>query len=87
MSDKSSALANWNRAVKPNARDFNTFRDNATWNEIKDNFLSTLKHQNLAHLVDATHVIVDSEHDEAQREFLHKAITDQFLHRKAKQIV
>jgi len=51
MSSKSQGLQNWNRSVKPNARDFKTYRDSTTWNDWKDGFLITVQSQNLTHLI------------------------------------
>ena len=87
MTSSSKGLQNWNKTIKPNARDFKTYRDSATWIEWKDGFLITLQSQNLMHLIDPNHVIIDQELDEAQRAFLHKVMMDQMIHHSAKQIV
>ena len=87
MTSASKGLQNWNKTIKPNARDFKTFRDSATWIEWKDGFLITLQSQNLTHLIDPNYVIIDQELDKAQSGFLYKVMMDQMIHHSAKQIV
>jgi len=52
MVSKNKGLVNWNKLVKPNARDFKPFCESDNWVEHKDHFLVTLEAQNLTHLTD-----------------------------------
>jgi len=87
MTAKSEGLSNWNKSIKPNARDFKPFREMNLWIENKESFLVTLEAQNLTHLVEKNPVIHDDDLDGAQRKFLFKVIKDNFLHHEAKSIV
>jgi len=83
---KNESLSNWNKMVKPSARDYKPFREANNWVEYKDGFVVTLEAQNLTHLIDPMHPIVDAETDEAQRKFLYKAMKHSCLHHEAKLI-
>jgi len=87
MTAKSEGLSNWNKSIKPNARDFKPFREMNLWVEHKESFLVTLEAQNLTHLVEKNRVIHDDDLDKAQRKFLFKVMKDIFLHHEAKSIV
>jgi len=50
-------LLDWNKLVKPSARDFKPFREANGWVDHKDVFVIALEPQNLAHLVDSSHVV------------------------------
>jgi len=84
---KNKSLSNWNKMVKPSARDYKPFREANNWVEYKDGFVVTLEAQNLTHLIDPTHPIVDEETDEAKQKFLCKVMKDSLLHHEAKSIV
>ena len=84
---KNESLSNWNKMVKPSARDYKPFREANNWVDYKDGFLVTLEAQNLTHLIDPKHSIVDAELNEAQRKFLYTAMKDSFLHHEAKSII
>jgi len=73
--------------VKPSARDYKPFREANNWVDYKDGFMVTLEAQNLTHLIDPKHHIVDADTDEAQRKFLYKAMKDCFIHHEAKSII
>jgi len=45
-------LADWNKLVKPSARDFKPYREANNWVDYKEVFMIALEAQNLAHLVD-----------------------------------
>ena len=87
MTAKSEGLSNWNKSIKPNARDFKPFREMNLWIEYKESFLITLEAQNLTHLVEKNPIIHDDDLDKAQRKFLFKVMKDNFLHHEAKSIV
>jgi len=63
---KNENLSNWNKLVKPSARDYRPFCKANNWVEYKDGFMVTLEAQNLTHLINPTHPVVDEETDEAQ---------------------
>ena len=86
-SGKSEGLSNWNKSVKPSAREYKTFRETANWVQYKEDFLVTLEAQNLTHLVDPNYVITDPDLDEAQSKFLYKVMKDNILHHEAKAII
>jgi len=87
MTAKSEGLSNWNKSIKPNARDFKPFREMNLWTEYKESFLITLEAQNLTHLVEKNPIIHDDDLDKAQRKFMYKVMKDNFLHHEAKSIV
>jgi len=87
MTVKSEGPSNWNKSIKPNARDFKPFREMNLWIEYKESFLITLGAQNLTHLVEKNPMIHGNDLDSAQRKFLFKVMKDNFLHHKAKSIV
>jgi len=88
MTAKSEGQSNWNKSIKPNARDFKPFREMNLWTEHKESFLIALEAQNLAHLVEKNPVMIhDDDLDKTQRKFLFKAMKDNFLHHEAKSIV
>ena len=62
----SENLANWNKSMKPNSREFKTFREMHNWVQYKEDFLVTLEAQNLTHLIDLNFVITDHDLDAAQ---------------------
>jgi len=67
-------LADWNKLVKPSARDFKPFREANNWVDYKDAFLITLEAQNLTHLVDPSYVVTDEDLHKAQQSFLYKVL-------------
>jgi len=79
-------LTEWNKLVKPSARDFKPFHKPNNWVDYKDVFMIALEVQNLTHLVDPSHVVVDEDLHQAQQKFLCKALRDNMLHHKAKSI-
>ena len=87
VSAKNEGLSNWNKSIKPNARDFKPFRDGTLWVEYKEIFMITLEAQNLTHLVDPKYYVSDGELDKAQKQFMYKVMKDNFLHHEAKAIV
>jgi len=80
-------LSDWNRLVKPSARDFKPYRGANGWVDYKEVFMITLEAQNLTHLVDPTHVVVDEDLQKAQQNFLYKAFRDNMIHHEAKSVV
>jgi len=84
---KNQGLADWNKLVKPSARDFKPFREANNWVDYKEVFMITLEAQNLTHLVDPTYVVVDDNLHQAQQKFLYKVFKDNLLHHEAKAIV
>jgi len=87
MTANDEGLANWNKSIKPNARDFKPFREMNLWIEHKESFLIALEAQNLTHLVEKNPTIHDDDLDSAQQKFLFKVMKDNFLHHEAKSIV
>jgi len=87
MTVKSEGFANWNKSVKPNARDFKPFREMNAWTEHKESFMITSEAQNLAHLVEKNPIIHDDDLDCTQRKILFKAMKENFLHHEAKSII
>jgi len=73
--------------VKPSARDCKPFRKANNWVDHKGGFMVTLEAQNLTHLVDPTHPVVDAKLNEAQQIFLHEVMKDSLLHHEAQLIV
>jgi len=80
-------LSDWNKLIKPSARDFKPFREANDWIDCKDVFVIALEAQNLTHLVDPTHVVVDADPHKAQQNFLCKVLQDNMLHHEAKSTV
>ena len=80
-------LSDWNKLVKPSARDFKPFREANNWIDYKDMFMITLEAQNLTHLVDPTYVVVDADLHKAQSNYLYKVFRDTMIHHEAKSIV
>jgi len=87
MTVKSEGLTNWNKSIKPNARDFKPFREMNEWVEYKESFIITLEAQNLTHLVKKNPNIHDDDLDCVQRKCMYKVMKDNFLHHEAKSIV
>jgi len=52
-------LLDWNKLVKPSARDFKPFREANNCVDYKNVFLIALEAQNLTHLVDPSCVVTD----------------------------
>jgi len=80
-------LTDWNKLVKPSARDFKPYREANGWNDYKEVFVIALEAQNLTHLVDPTCVVVDEDLHKAQQKFLYKVLRDNVIHHEAKAIV
>jgi len=80
-------LADWNKLVKPSARDFKPCRKANNWTNYKEVFMITLEAQNLTHLIDPKCVVTDVDLHKAQQSFLYKALRDNMLHHEAKLIV
>ena len=80
-------LDSWKKTVKPNASAFKEFRDEAFWFRAKERFETTLKSQNLFHLVEPTHRVINRDLDEAQRGWLYKVMQDTMICPPAKAIV
>jgi len=80
-------LLDWNRLVKPSARDFKPLRDANSWVDYKEVFMITLEAQNLTHLVDPTYAVVDEDLHKAQQNFLYKVFRENMLQHEAKSIV
>jgi len=80
-------LMDWNKLVKPSARDFKPYRKANNWVDYKEVFMITLEAQNLTHLVDPSYVVVDEDLHQAQQKFLYKVFKDNMLHHEAKSIV
>ena len=87
MTTHNDLLSNWNKSIKPNARDFKPFREANNWLEHKLSFQITLDSQNLSHLIDEGYVPTDIDVDKAQQKFLYKVMLDNFVHHEAKAIV
>jgi len=77
----------WNKLVKPSARDFKPFCEANNWVDHKDVFMIALEAQNLTHLVDPSYVVTDMDLHKAQQSFLHKVLQDDMQHHEAKLIV
>jgi len=73
--------------VKPGEHNFKSFWEATNWVEHKDGFVVKLEAQNLTHLVNKTHTVIDPDLDEAQQKHLHKVMKDTFIHHEAKSIV
>jgi len=80
-------LSDWNKLVKPSARDFKPFREANGWVDNKDVFMIALEAQNLTHLVDSSYVVTDVDSHRAQQSFLYKVLRDIMTHHEAKSIV
>jgi len=80
-------LSDWNKLIKPSARDFKPFREANDWIDYKDVFVIALEAQSLTHLVDPTCVVIDADLHKAQQNFLHKMLRDDMLHHEAKSVV
>ena len=87
MTANSEGLSNWNKSVKPSAREFKTFRESTNWVDYKESFIVTLEAQNLTHLIDEKFSITDPDLDEAQSKFMYKVMKDNLLHHEAKRII
>ena len=87
MSTKDEGLSNWNKSLKPNAKDFKPFREATGWVEHKESFQIALDSQSLDHLIKQGHKVSNLELDLAQRKFLHKVMKDNFLHHHARVVV
>ena len=82
-----SDLDSWKKTVKPNASAFKEFRDEAFWFRAKERFETTLKSQNLFHLIQLAFRVINRDLDEAQRGWLYKVMQDTMLCPPAKAIV
>jgi len=80
-------LADWNKLVKPSARDFKPHREANGWVDYKEAFMIALEAQNLTHLVDPSCVVTDEDLHKAQQKFLYKVLRDNVTHHEAKSIV
>jgi len=80
-------LLDWNKLIKPSARDFKPFREANIWVDYKEAFMITLEAQNLTHLVGPSYVVTDAHLHKAQQTFLYKVLQDNMLHHEAKSIV
>ena len=77
----------WKKGVKPTASSYKEFRDEAYWFRAKERFKTTLESQNLSHLIDGRHRVLNRELDKAQRQWLYKVFQDTMLAPAAKAIV
>ena len=68
-------------------KDFKIFRESNNWTEHKDTFLVAVNAQNLNHLIDKNHTVIDHEMDAIQKKHMHKVLKDCFLYNKAKVII
>ena len=59
-------LANWKKSVKPNAKDYPLFKDEALWIKYQEKFTTTIRGQGLEHLIDRSYVVSNPELDEKQ---------------------
>ena len=84
---KIEGLSNWNKMLKPSARVFKPFRESNNWVKHKESFLIALEAQNLTHLVDKSHVVINPDLGKAQLKHLCKVMKDNFIHHQAKSIV
>jgi len=84
---KNQGLTDWNKLVKPSARDFKPYREANNWVDYKEVFMITLEAQNLTHLVDPSYVVIDEDLYKAQQKFLYKVLRDNMLHHEVKSIV
>ena len=80
-------LADWNKLVKPSARDFKPFREANGWTDYKEVFAIALEAQNLTHLIDPKHVVTNVDLHKAQQSHLYKVFRDIVTHHEAKAIV
>jgi len=80
-------LSDWNKLVKPGARDFKPCREANGWVDHKEVFVIALEAQNLAHLVDPSYVVTDVDLHKAQPSFLYRVLQDNVTHHEAKSIV
>ena len=88
MTAKSEGPSNWNKSIKPDARDFKLFGEMNSWIECKEtSFLIAPEAQNLAHLVEKNPMIHGNDFVSAQRKFPFKVMKDDFLRHEAKSIV
>ena len=83
----SKGLADWNKLVKPSARDFKPYREANNWTDCKEVFTITLEAQNLTHLIDPNYVVTDVGLHKAQQSYLYKVFRDTVMHHEAKAIV
>ena len=81
------ALVNWNKNIKPNSREYKTFRDATQWVELKEHTITTLKAQNMYDVIDEHHIVADADTDKAKMQFFYKILLDNFLHPQAKLII
>ena len=87
MKEKNEGIANWNKTMKPTAKDYRPFREANNWVEYKEGFLVTLDAQNLNHLINSGYVVIDLELDGVQQKYLYKVFKDNFLEHQAKVII
>jgi len=66
---KNQGLTDWNKLVKPSARDFKPYREANNWVDYKEDFMITLEAQNLTHLVNPSYVVVNVDLHKAQQKF------------------
>lgn len=81
------ALANWNKNIKPNSREYKTFRDATQWIDTKEHTVITLKAQNMYDVIDEHHIVSDEDTDKAKMQFFYKVLLDNFVHPHAKLII
>ena len=87
MKDKNEGVVNWSKAMRPSVKDYKVFCESNNRVEHKDAFLVTVDAQNLNHLIDSNHKVIDMELDGAQWKYMHKVLKDAFLHHEAKTII
>jgi uncharacterized protein YeaO (DUF488 family) len=87
MSTTDEALQEWNKKVRPSAKDYKSFRDPGQWLEYKDSFMVTLESHGLAHLVDDRYVVGNVAVHKREQEFLYKVLKDNFTHHESKTII
>jgi len=59
-------LMDWNKLVKPSARDFKPYREANGWVDYKEVFVIALEAQNLTHLLDPSCVVTNEDLHKAQ---------------------
>ena len=82
-----TALEAWQKSIKPNRSEFKVFKDELYWNRAKEQFVTAITSQGLAHLIDPNYKVVDKELDKSQCDWLYQGLVDIMQHPAGKAIV
>ena len=80
-------VTNWKKNIKPNAKAYKDFKEEAYWLRAKEQIMGTLEAQGLEHLIDATFVVTNPDLDSMQQKWLYNVFQEIMKAPTAKTIV